>query len=628
MNTIHRYSLFERKIIPVFILLLWIAGQLWAGPVDSNRAKQVAASFISTPSSLRSNNELSLIYTATNDLVPGLRSENYPLYYIYNVAGQRGFVIVAADDRVMPVLGYADTGSFQTEDMPENVKSWLNLYKEEIVWAIENKQEAGEETIRAWYTLLSGTTTKATTALLLPTAHWDQGTPFNDLCPLKGQTRTVTGCVATAVGIIMKYHNWPKKGTGRITYTSTTESLGVSADLNTAYDWQNMPDINISNSYSPTNWTAEQRKAVATLLFHCGAASRMDYGIKASGTDTRLAKQALIDHFGYDNGMCYTRKNFYTNDEWHAMIRKELEENRPILYGGQTKTKKEGHQFIIDGFNAQDYYHVNWGWGGLANGYYLLSSLQPTWQGIGGSTSGSAFSTEQDMLIGFEKAKEGSLPGYEFYFYLQGPYNTFGLQTSVKEIRPGEQFDLGISYILDAGRRHFKGYLAFFVVDKKGNRKEHLGGFQAEISPEHPVTFDLSDKKYTIKNPVEEGDKIQLFFSVDTKNWKAFRGDKRLAVTELPIGQPIHSGNNSFERNENITIYPTATESVLYIESENNTEIRQAHIYNTGGRLLKSLKINATDTRIPLRIDDLSSGLYILSLQTSKGTHSYKIIRK
>jgi len=624
MKKLYRIFATKRKGINIFILLLLITGQSFAKTVNQDRAKQVATHFINGSSSLRSGSELSLVYTATDDLAPTLRTESNPLYYIYNVSNQGGFVIVAGDDKVMPVLGYADEGSFQTDDMPDNLKYWLDLYKEEIAWAIENKQEAGNETAHAWDALLTGNTTRSTTKdLLLTTANWNQSEPFNDLCPRFKLNRTVTGCVATAVGIIMKYHNWPETGTGNISYTTKTHSIQVTADFNIAYDWNNMPD-----NYTSDTWTAEQKNAVATLLFHCGAASQMNYGVNESGTDTRLAKHALINNFGYDNGMYYTRKNFYTTSEWDAMIRKELEENRPVLYGGLTKTKKEGHQFIIDGYDSQDFYHINWGWGGLANGYYLLSSLQPSEQGIGGSDDGAGFSTQQDILIGFEKAKEGSLPGYEFYFPLEGPYKTYGLQTNAKTIRKGESFDLGFSYIWDAGLRDFEGYIAFFVVNKNGVRKELLGGFQTQIPGDYPVLFNLSDQKYEIKGTVEEGDKIQLFFSVDAENWKVFHGDKQLARTELPIGSPINLSNDLIVANEDVSVYPTTAESVINIESQNNTEIQHINLYHLTGRLVKNQKVNATDTRTTLVVSDLKSGIYILSVQTSKGRRSYKIIKK
>ena len=265
----------------------------------------------------------------------------------------------------------------------------------------ENKTVAGKEITAAWNQLRQGTMQLSSDGVLLTTVLWDQMTPYNNLCPVVNSQRTPTGCVATSTAIAMQYHKWPDVGQGSHSYTSQTYGLSLSATFNTPYQWDNMP-----STYTAGQYTTQQAQNVATLMYDVGVMSEMNYAPGNSGALTITAAQGLVNYMKYDKSLHVLQRENYQTAEWESIIKGELDDNRPVIYGGEND-QNEGHQFIIDGYNTSDYYHVNWGWSGLANGYYLLSVLEPEEQGTGGN-SGGGFSLDQNAIISMMKPVEGS----------------------------------------------------------------------------------------------------------------------------------------------------------------------------------------------------------------------------
>ncbi len=334
-----------------------------------------------------------LVYTAKTD-------DNADLY-IFNASAGDGYMIVSADDCAAPLLGYTDKGDFDPRNMPDNLKAWIEGYQRQIAWASARgiRYEAGSSSSRA------------EVAPLLKT-KWDQGAPYNNKCPLVGSTRTYTGCVATAMAQVMKYHEWPTRGTGSHSYTWTTENgekKTLSASFNTAYDWANMLD-----EYTSTSTTA-QNDAVAKLMYNCGVSVDMGYGTGASGALSSKIPGALSTYFGYDKGMAYLQRDCYGINQWEEIIYNELAAKRPVLYDGISNLGQDnqvGHEFVCDGYR-DGYYHINWGWSGMSDGYFKLTALDPGSQGTGGGASG--FNYGQGAIVGIKKAEEGSKAPIMFY---------------------------------------------------------------------------------------------------------------------------------------------------------------------------------------------------------------------
>ena len=362
------------------------------------------------------------------------------LYYVYQNADGEGWVIVAANDAVTPILAYSETGTFRTDNLPVNVRAWMGKYNNFIRRIEADGVEATEETKAEWRSLRKGVR-RATSAVVvgpLIQTQWDQDAPYYNLCPGTGSNKAYTGCVATAMAQVMKYWEWPVQGTGSHSYRpldvnnpyneytgqpnySSRYTSTLSANFGqTTYDWAHM-----LNSYSGT-YTSTQATAVATLMYHCGVATEMMYGNDADGgsgtytgnygdeEDHQCAQNALWMNFGYKkesltsymrDGYSYEGTTYYqawTDANWTAMIKAELDLQHPIMYGGASS--QGGHSFICDGYRDDNYFHFNWGWSGSNDGYYKLSSLRP---GSGGAGGGSYnFSEDQDVIIGIVPDRE------------------------------------------------------------------------------------------------------------------------------------------------------------------------------------------------------------------------------
>lgn len=292
------------------------------------------------------------------------------LEQLYVFTGDHSFVILSADNRAMPVLGYSLDRPFTTENMPVNMLSWLQGYDNEIRCLQEQGIEASESVREAWETLSQGTLWEPVNrAEVLPLidSKWGQHAPFNYNCP----NNCVTGCVATAMSQIMKYWEYPNKGTGSHSFYHNTYGT-LSANFGTTtYDWDKM-----TNTPSSSCSLAE-KQALGVLLFQCGVAVDMDYGPEVSSAFSADVPNAMIQYFGYNPQTVIDEKAYYTDAGWKTLIKGELNQSRPVYYAGNNATSTGGHAFICDGYDNRDYFHFNWGWTGTHDAYYMIGSLNP-----------------------------------------------------------------------------------------------------------------------------------------------------------------------------------------------------------------------------------------------------------
>ncbi len=391
------------KRLSLFVaLLLIVAMPMMAERVTPETAQKVAKTF------LNNNGAKSAQLT---DLTNAAGFSNL---YIFN--GEEGFVVMAADDCVQPILGYSLTGKFVAEDMPSNVSGWLQGYNDEIQYAIEHQLRATDETTQLWNDLAEGNSKAARAATVvspLVQTTWDQNgfyyysggqvlmfELYNNLCPYDNTAgeRTVTGCVATAMAQIMKYWSYPAQGIGSHSYTPYTRpDLGVqSANFgSTNYSWINMPN-SLSQSSSDV-----QINAIAVLMYHCGVSVDMMYNISANGGSAAYAEDipyALHNYFNYKSTANIKYKSNYTNNNWINLLKAELDASRPIEYNGSGNAG--GHAFVCDGYNSSNQFHFNWGWSGSNDGFYSLTSLNPGSGGAGGG--GYVFNDNQSAIFGIE----------------------------------------------------------------------------------------------------------------------------------------------------------------------------------------------------------------------------------
>ena len=312
-----------------------------------------------------------------------------PAVFVFNSTDE-GFVLVSAEDDARAVLGYSDEGTFDANNIPENMQFWLKMYADEMRSATEakgtvsNRGKVNRREVKGERREAEAENYPTITPILGETV-WGQGEPFNNKCPEINGKRTVTGCVATAISQIMYVHKYPTKGTGSHSYTTETKKLKVSANFgNTTYDWANMiPDYNKS-------YTSTQANAVATLMHHVGVAADMDYTVDGSGAVSSIALAAMTEYFGYNKAINVLPKDFLKEETALQTVASDLQAGRPVYISGST-VNQEGHAFVCDGMQSDGYLHINWGWNGMANGYFALSALAPEVQGTGGSASNLAF---------------------------------------------------------------------------------------------------------------------------------------------------------------------------------------------------------------------------------------------
>jgi len=362
--------------------ILSISMASWAEPVTPDQAMQQAKKFVQTH---RAKNPKLRYATGTT---PQLKQVGQVSgLYVFNVGDDNGFVIVSNDDRATPVLGYSDSGSFNASQMPDNMKAWLQGYADQIEWLKQNNISAPLRTVGEGFTAIEP----------LMSSVWGQNDPFNNSTPVVGGQNCVTGCVATAMAQVMYYHKWPQNATSIPGYDYSYGSLDALSS--TTFNWDVMQD-----DYRGT-YSTDAGSAVAKLMQYCGWSVKMNYGPSASGASSNMVADALKNYFGYNSTTQYVSRSLYTYENWVKMIYHELSEGRPVFYAGSSVDN--GHAFVCDGYQSEDFFHINWGWEGLSNeGFYRLSVLDPENQGTGGSASSSAYSFGQEAVVGIQKPSD------------------------------------------------------------------------------------------------------------------------------------------------------------------------------------------------------------------------------
>lgn len=352
--------------ITSLLSLLAIALTVSATPVDQQKALTAGTHFMQRQGLLKSNEQLTAYQMpASADIDNSL--------YIFNI-DTSGFVIVSADDRCCPILGYSMNGSFSYHKLPANMMAWLKECAISIQAGILANAPENKVAQRQWDELLrpsqEATPLNPKSDDYLLTSTWEQGSGYNNYCPLMNGQHVVVGCVATAMSQIIRYYGKPSRGFGRKSYMHSVYGI-LAVDFDTTdYDYSLMPD-KIRRS-TPAN----QRDMVSRLCYHCGIVVNMEYQhtghTSGSGAHTSSVPEALT-YFGYTDAQHYSRSNINNDSLWAAMIRNEIDNRRPIEYSGYDN--EGGHAFVLDGYNSSNQYHFNWGWGGYADGFYSLTTM-------------------------------------------------------------------------------------------------------------------------------------------------------------------------------------------------------------------------------------------------------------
>lgn len=381
-----------------FMTFLWLMAMAvftaQGAPVQKAKALSTAKMFLQKRD-IRVVGALQLAYTEKRDL----GQEERPYYYVLNNGDNEGFVIVSGDDRTEQILGYSDRGSFDPENIPDNMRAWLQGYVDQMAY-LDQHRVAEKQAI-------SGALPTRNAVQPILKAHWTQNAPFNNLTPVttSNDKHTPVGCVATAMAQVMYHHKHPAKVLADIpSYTVSNTNItprtqdGIPAG--TVIDWDNMLDVYHGSE------TEAQKNAVAALSRYCGVAVGMSYAAGGSSANTSKIPKALINYFGYDSGILLGERKNYSYGVWATMLYDELIAGRPVIYAGQSSGG--GHAFVVDGYDGADLFHVNWGWNNGCDGYFLLSVLNPgDNSGTGASSSSDGYNMDEEAIFGVVPASGG-----------------------------------------------------------------------------------------------------------------------------------------------------------------------------------------------------------------------------
>lgn len=509
-------------------------------------------------------------YSRTGQVAPAknLRSDktNNAPYYAFNL--EQGYVIVSGDDEMTELVGYAENGFFDAENVPPQMQLWLNGYAEYVAAVQSGKAKARK-------ILLSDSPSVVVEPLV--TTKWNQDAPFNNFAPEytddnNNTQRCATGCAATAMAQIMKFHNWPEQGVGHYSYEHQSFGTISSNFSEHVYDWTNMID-----RYNNGEYSSEQADAVALLMKDCGVSLNMNYG-PVSGASIYSYYPAFKNYFRYSSRT--VNRSGCETAEFTKIITDELQEGRPIIYCGTGEDG--GHAFVVDGYDTNYFLHVNWGWGGYSDGYFDMNYMDPTGLGIGGGSG--AFKWNQGIVLA-RPLKDGVEP-YEFIQQLCFvPYDDVKGGIFCEQEMPANKGDVVTILLRNTANlsgESFFGSLNVGVFDDSGalvtmgneerieNNNGELLEFQSGslYSVDLPMTLNtagIADGNYIVRAMSKaDGDVWRKFASTDCLNMTVADGKVYLSaptpnISMVGIGSYDTATYKGFSFNADVTVHNSSS---------------------------------------------------------------------
>lgn len=418
------------------LVLLLVCGQatIQAKRISQWQAQQQAYSFWGKQMPMKAKAKSRVVSTAS---LSTLGNDSY--YVFNNDAG--GFVIIAGDDAVAPVLGYTSTGAFDANNLPEGLKDLLKSYEQQIA-ALGKNYKANTTSTRAEFT----------GEKLLNTAKWNQGAPFNKYTP----NNYVTGCVATAGAIVMKHHGYPAKGVGSHSYTWNGQNLTASFEHD--YDWANMP-----LRYTGDNDAAFD--GVSRLMSDLGIAVNMQYANGGSASALEDLVTALKKYFGYSKYARHLKIEDLGAEAWNGRLRAEIDANRPVLYAA-SDANVGGHSFVIDGYKDESF-SVNWGWGGYCDGFYRVGALNPE---VDGTPQGDQYNSSQAAVFALQPSDGKEVLSNLRFIKVDGYLETMNM--NVTDVKAGKNLTLYLLPLQSYGENSYTGKIAIALKNAKGEIRE------------------------------------------------------------------------------------------------------------------------------------------------------------
>ncbi len=569
------------------LVVLFIMHFCNANTIDEKLGKTLAWHFAILKNISIDSNDIYLVYKSSvfND------KSSVTAYYIYNY-DTKGYVIISGMDNTIPVLAYSTESIFDTTAIPVNIKNYLDDYTNQIEYIIENKLTEDTTNKQLWNDLINNRTknkfSRTTTVSPLLKTTWSQAPYYNYLCPLDTVSgkHAVTGCVATVMAQIMKYWNWPAIGIGSHSYTPQGYGEQMVDFSKNVYAWSAMPNALNYNGV-----------AVATLMYNAGVAVNMQYGTKASNSYVMSAncpikynaQYALNYYFAYLPSMTGLYRTNYNDKQWIAIIEKELYANRPLIYDGDNDT--EGHSFIADGFDNNDYIHFNWGWGGNYNGYFSINNLVP---------GGINLTQHHQILVGIQPDTLRTLVLADTIISTQTAYQSEPFTITTKVIN--------ITKVL------FKGsFQAVLTSD------DYPGLMATQIIDTPTIAFgDSAILNFSFPGMLPGKYTVTINFSID-------------GITYKPVGNTPQYRNNALFTiwgNPNLnysTVFPNPANKYVYVDL-NNTKASAYSLIDAMGKEIATSSIDTNEPIVAIPLSELSRGMYLIKIIKNDGIEVKKFI--
>ncbi|MCQ2173843.1 MAG: C10 family peptidase [Bacteroidales bacterium] len=559
-----------------------------AAPVSETACRKIAAEFLNSKKCRADVAQLKLV--KTDFAVKS--SAQAPAYYVYKTPA-KGFVIVSGDDSVEPILAYSTEGNLSEGNPAPNFLSWMQMWERIIDSNRRLRTKADSKVSQAWMDVTApAKMTSGPAEMLLETALWNQGSPYNLKCPSDGGGRCYTGCTATALAIIMRYHKWPDAGVGTLPGYITGEIEIPDVVLGERYDWDNMP-----LTYDGTA-TEDQKNAVATLMYHLGVMMKSSYSSSGTGSHAIYIANSITKHMKYEDTQVFTYADLYSQEEWVENIKRSIQNNCPVHYSGWAEDGG-GHAFVADGYDAQDKIHINFGWGGADNGYFAVPKFGEYTEGHiaifnlkkdEGASSANIVLTTYKGSKGIEATVDGN---------------------KVTVFETGLPMQIKVAYYENLSAAAFDGELGVGHWNREGSLVEVLGSKQLDeefsgLTPDggsYLVGLDFSG--CVLEEPIRVGDVIMAMFKEDGGEWKSCPYERNVPgfVGALEIADP-----RTIRECTKVSMDPSA--GTVVITTKDQVEIKL--LDSAGAQVADGFSI--TDTGAVIDAARIRKGKYTLSL--------------
>lgn len=575
----------------IILPLLFLCFCLNAAPIAEQKAREIATAFFAANATRSSAIALELAWAGDDaNSISTTRTRTTSedaLIYIYNRTDSDGFVIIAGDDSApRPILAFSNKNTFDTQDVADGARMLLQGWCKQLETTKDSPSPASYSSTRAG---------SGKIVCEYNTALWGQNTPFNNESPTISGRKTIAGCVATALAILAYHYKWPKSGVGttsQYTYsTSHVSEYTVPANqLGRTYQYDKM-----RNKYKGVSYTTEQGNAVAALMYDIGTSIGMKFDPEGSSPKFDRVK-AMVNHFRYSKYTIYLQRDWFSDQEWFAMLKKNLDEVGPLLYHGLKADNSGGHSFVMEGYTDDGYFKINYGWNGSSNGFYLLDGLQ--------------YEIDHRALLYMSPDKDGTsqyqdILAFRVFTGSSSGIAYKGVHTNATNYKSGQEFKVYIG-INNIGAVDFSGQLGIAHCDKDGVIKRIVSSknITRAVGSTNGYTFLISISPTDIAT----GDKLMVVYKgAYSSDWqKVTIGPKDACKEVLLCATPEQVA-------ESLKLKYDKTSKQLTFSSEN--AIQFAISDSDGSELVSVEQPSHTDASISL--SSYKQGEYRLSFAGS-----------